>query len=118
MRCRSDLLWPQWPQGAAWPNSAPSGHRRDHPGMSALVTANGFDTDLAARLGAGRLHLLAYGLGASAFGMTFYDSEIAILLREPVAGLLITCVGVPEYTARPGGLPGAPTAVRIVAPHV
>jgi hypothetical protein len=65
----------------------------------------------------GRLHLAAYALGASATGMTFVDSEVPALLGEPCAdGLLFTCVGVPAYTSRPGGLPGAPTAVRRVSP--
>ncbi len=44
--------------------------------------------------------------------MTFYDSEIAGLLGEPLAGLLFTCVGVPAYRSRPGGPPGAPHAMR------
>jgi hypothetical protein len=62
----------------------------------------------------GRLHLLAYALGASASGMTFLDSEIPELLGERLDGLLFTCVGVPEYTATPGGTPGTPTAVRMI----
>ncbi len=45
--------------------------------------------------------------------MTFLDSEIPGLLGEPLAGLLLTCVGVPGYrNARPAGRPGAPTADR------
>ena len=62
----------------------------------------------------GRLRLLTYALGASASGMTFLDSEIPELLGEPLDGLLFTCVGVPEYTATPGGAPGTPTAVRMI----
>jgi SagB-type dehydrogenase family enzyme len=73
------------------------------------------DAHLAAGLVEGRLHLLAYGLGASASGMTFVDSEVPALLGEPLDALLFTCVGVPEYTSAAGGLPGAPTAVRKVA---
>jgi SagB-type dehydrogenase family enzyme len=42
----------------------------------------------------GRLHLAAYALGIGASGMTFLDSEIEPLLGEPLAGLLLTCVGV------------------------
>jgi hypothetical protein len=76
------------------------------------------EAHLAAGLVEGRLHLLAYGLGASASGMTFYDSEVPKLLGEPLDGVLVTCVGVPEYTPAPGGLPGKPTAFRQVSPRV
>jgi hypothetical protein len=73
------------------------------------------EAQLAAGLVEGRLHLLAYALGASASGMTFLDSEIPALLGEPLDALLFTCVGVPEYASAAGGPPGAPTAVRKVA---
>jgi hypothetical protein len=76
------------------------------------------DAHLAAGLAMGRLHLLAYGLGASASGMTFLDSEIADLLGEPVDGLLLTCVGVPEYRSSPGGRPGDPTPVGRIQPRL
>ena len=76
------------------------------------------DAQLAAGLVEGRLHLLAYGLGASASGMTFIDSEVPALLGEPLDALLFTCVGVPEYASARGGLPGAPTEVRMVTPRV
>ena len=69
------------------------------------------EEQLAAGLVEGRLHLLAYALGASASGMTFLDSEMPALLGEPLDALLFTCVGVPEYASAPGGPPGAPTAV-------
>jgi hypothetical protein len=72
------------------------------------------EAQLAAGLVEGRLHLLAYALGASASGMTFVDSEVPVLLGEHLDALLFTCVGVPEYTPAPGGLPGAPTAIREV----
>jgi hypothetical protein len=67
---------------------------------------------LAAGLVEGRLHLLAYAMGASATGMTFLDSEIPALVGEPLDALIFTCVGVPEYRATRGGLPGAPAEVR------
>ena len=70
------------------------------------------DAQLAAGLVEGRLHLLAYALGASASGMTFIDSEVPSLLGEPLDGLLFTCLGVPDYASRAGGPPGAPTAIR------
>jgi hypothetical protein len=72
------------------------------------------EAQLAAGLVEGRLHLLAYALGASASGMTFVDSEVPALLGEPLDALLFTCVGVPEYASAAGGSPGAPTAVRKV----
>jgi hypothetical protein len=50
-----------------------------------------------------RLHLLAYGLGASACGMMFIESEIPASIGEPLDALLFTCVGVPEYRSASGG---------------
>jgi nitroreductase len=76
------------------------------------------EAQLAAGLVEGRLHLAAYALGASASGMTFLDSEIPELLGEPLDALLFTCVGVPEYTSKAGGLPGRPTEFRQVAPRL
>jgi SagB-type dehydrogenase family enzyme len=67
---------------------------------------------LAAGLVEGRLHLLAYAMGASATGMTFLDTEIPALVGAPLDALIFTCVGVPDYRAKPGGLPGAPADVR------
>lgn len=75
------------------------------------------EAQLAAGLVEGRLHLMAYALGASASGVTFLDSEIPGLLGEAVRGLLLTCVGVPQYTSRPGGPPGAPVTVQTVLPR-
>ena len=76
------------------------------------------EAQLAAGLVEGRLHLIAYALGASACGMTFIDSEVPGLVGERLDGLLFTCVGVPEYRSASGGLPGAPTHVRGVTPRV
>jgi hypothetical protein len=78
------------------------------------------DAQLAAGLVEGRLHLLAYALGASASGMTFLDWEVPRLLGEPddLVTLLFTCVGVPEYRSRAGGPPGAPVEFRIVTPRL
>jgi hypothetical protein len=76
------------------------------------------EAQLAAGLVEGRLHLLAYTLGASASGMTFVDGEVPWLLGEPLDGLLLTCVGVPEHKAPAGGLPGSPTAFRQVTARV
>jgi hypothetical protein len=76
------------------------------------------DAQLAAGLVEGRLHLLAYALGAGASGMTFLDSEVPALLGEPLDGLLFTCVGVPEYQSAAGGLPGAPMGIRTVQPRI
>jgi hypothetical protein len=76
------------------------------------------EAQLAAGLVEGRLHLAAYALGAGASGMTFLDSEVPGLLGEPLDALLFTCVGVPEYTPKPGGLPGAPIEFRQVTPRL
>lgn len=69
------------------------------------------DVQLGAGLVNGRLHLAAFSLGIGASGMTFYDSEIAGLLGEPLAGLIFTCVGVPAYRNKQGGRPGAPASI-------
>jgi Nitroreductase family len=76
------------------------------------------EAQLSAGLVEGRLHLLAYGLGASASGMTFLDSEVPALLGEPLDALLFTCVGVPAYTPAPGGPPGAPPPIRRAKPRL
>jgi hypothetical protein len=75
------------------------------------------EAQLAAGFVEGRLHLLAYALGASACGMTFADSLLPALLGQKVDGLLFTCVGVPEYASAAGGMPGAPTPVRMIMPR-
>jgi hypothetical protein len=72
------------------------------------------ELQLAAGLVEGRLHLAAFALGYGASGMTFVDSEIQRLLGEDLAGMLFTCVGVPEYRNRRGGPPGAPVHGRQV----
>jgi hypothetical protein len=71
---------------------------------------------LASGIVEGRLHLAAYALGATATGMTFYDSEVPALLAEDadLIPLLFTCVGVGEYANKAGGPPGAPVQVRRV----
>ena len=76
------------------------------------------EAQLAAGIVEGRLHLLAYALGASASGMTFIDSEVPATIGEPLDGLLLTCVGVPDYRSASGGLPGAPTEVQGVRPNL
>jgi hypothetical protein len=77
------------------------------------------DAQLAAGLVEGRLHLMAYALGAAASGMTFSDFELRALLEdEALFGLLITCVGVPEYASRRAGEPGRPTRVGNIQPRL
>jgi Nitroreductase family len=79
------------------------------------------EAQLAAGMVEGRLHLAAYALGATATGMTFYDSEVPGLLGESdddLISLLFTCVGVAEYRSTPGGGPGAPVSVRVIAPRL
>jgi len=76
------------------------------------------EAQLAAGLAEGRLHLAAYALGAAASGMTFVDGLVPRLLGQAnMQGLLFTCIGVPEYTSKPGGPPGDPSAVQIVMPR-
>ena len=72
------------------------------------------EAQLDAGIVSGRLHLAAYALGIGASGMSFLDSEIEPLLGAPLAALLFTCVGVPTYAGKAGGMPGAP--VWIVTP--
>jgi hypothetical protein len=86
--------------------------------VSALDDREYREAQLAAGLVEGRLHLAAYALGAGASGMTFLDSEIPGLVGEPLDGLLFTCVGVPEYKSKPGGLPGTPSEIRMVTPRI
>ena len=86
--------------------------------VSALDDREYREAQLAAGLVEGRLHLLAYALGAGASGMTFLDSEVPGLLGERVDTLLFTCVGVPEYRSKRGGLPGAPSEFRQVTPRI
>jgi hypothetical protein len=76
------------------------------------------EAHLAAGIVEGRLHLAAYAMDASASGMTFLDSEIPALLDEPLQGVLLTCVGVPEYKSAAGGTPGQPTQVRMITPRL
>jgi hypothetical protein len=76
------------------------------------------DAQLAAGLAEGRLHLAAYALGATASGMTFVDGLLPRLVGQAnMQGLLLTCIGVPEYASKPGGTPGDPTAVQTVTPR-
>jgi SagB-type dehydrogenase family enzyme len=72
------------------------------------------EAQLGAGIVEGRLHLLAYAMGAAASGMTFADDLLGEVVGESVDGLLLTCVGVPEYVSAVGGAPGAPTEVRRV----
>jgi SagB-type dehydrogenase family enzyme len=74
------------------------------------------EAQLEAGIVEGRLHLAAYALGIGASGMTFLDAEIEGLLREPLAGMLITCVGVPTYRNKAGGRPGEPVSIRRIDP--
>ncbi|HEY7077064.1 MAG TPA: hypothetical protein VH418_16920 [Solirubrobacteraceae bacterium] len=73
------------------------------------------EAQLDAGLVSGRLHLEAFARGLGATGMTFVDERIPAVLGEPLAGLLLTCVGAPTYRHRPGGPPGAPTRMRPLA---
>ncbi len=69
------------------------------------------EAQLDAGIVSGRLHLAAYALGIGASGMSFLDSEIEPLLGVPLAALLFTCVGVPTYPGKPGGMPRTPASI-------
>ena len=86
--------------------------------VSALDDREYREAQLGAGLVEGRLHLLAYALGAGASGMTFLDSDVPDLLGEQVDTLLFTCVGVPEYASKRGGGPGKPEEFRQVTPRM
>lgn len=75
------------------------------------------EAQLLAGLVEGRLHLVAWSLGLAASGMTFRDTDLPDLLGTDVAGLLWTCVGVPEYRTRRSGAPGSPAEVTIIWPR-
>ena len=64
---------------------------------------------LEAGIAAGRLALAAFTLGYGATGLTFYDEAVAQFFTTRAACMLVTAVGVPDYTNTPGGHPGAPT---------
>ena len=74
------------------------------------------EAQLDAGIVEGRLHLAAFALGLGASGMTFLDSEIEGLLGEPLAALLITCIGLPTYRNKAGGPPGQPVSVLVPTP--
>src|SRR5438876_1872494 len=93
--------------------SNPSADRRLSPASNRIYAPT---PPNGSRRLAGRLHLAAYALGASASGMTFDDSQVPALLGERLDGLLFTCVGVPRYPNAPVGPPGTPTRVRRVTP--
>jgi hypothetical protein len=77
------------------------------------------EAQLTAGLVSGRLHLLAYSLGASASSMTFIDSEIPALLGDDkLSAMLFTCVGVPAYKSATAGPPGTPTQVQVREPRI
>jgi Nitroreductase family len=91
--------------------------------VMAMIDLNDLDdrdyreAQLDAGLVEGRLHLAAYALGIGASGMTFLDSAIEAMLGEPLAALLFTCVGVPEYRNKGGGKPGDPVPVHVQVPR-
>jgi hypothetical protein len=85
--------------------------------VAALDDRSYREAQLGAGLVEGRIHLLAYALGAAASGMTFADTLLDGVVGEGIDGLLLTCVGAPAYTSALGGAPGSPTEVRQVEPR-
>jgi hypothetical protein len=64
---------------------------------------------LEAGIAVGRLALAAFTLGYGAAGLTFYDEAVTQSFAAGAACMLVTAVGVADYTNAPGGHPGAPT---------
>jgi hypothetical protein len=64
---------------------------------------------LEAGIAVGRLALAAFTLGYGATGLTFYDEAVTQSFAAGAACMLVTAVGVADYTNAPGGHPGAPT---------
>ena len=83
------------------------------PGRSTPATATSYrGAQLDAGPVSGRLHLAAVALGIAATGMTFVDGEIPALVGEPLAALLLTCVGVPAYKHGPAARPDSRSRSR------
>ena len=72
------------------------------------------EAQLQAGIVEGRLHLAAFALGLGASGLTFLDSEVEPFVGEPLAGLLLTSVGVPTYRNKAGGPPGEPVMIGLM----
>jgi hypothetical protein len=66
------------------------------------------EAQLDSGLVGGRLLLAAVALGIGGSGMTFFDGDLPGLLGEPLAGLMLACLGVPVRKGLPGGTPGEP----------
>ena len=66
------------------------------------------EAQLDSGLVGGRLLLAAVALGIGGSGMTFFDADLPGLLGEPLAGLMLACLGVPVRKGLPGGTPGEP----------
>jgi hypothetical protein len=69
------------------------------------------EAQIDAGIASGRLQLAATGLGFGASGMTFVDPELHALIGAPLAGLILTCLGVAPYRTKPAGTPRHPTDV-------
>lgn len=110
-RLRGELYRVAWDQGLARDAAFVAIAATD---VGALDDREYREAQLGAGLAEGRLHLVAYALGASASGLTFLDGEVRALLDEPLDALLFTCVGVPKYKPATGGPPGAPTRFRMI----
>ena len=66
------------------------------------------EAQLDSGLVGGRLLLAAVALGIGGSAMTFFDADLPGLLGEPLAGLMLACIGVPVRRGLPGGPPGEP----------
>ena len=87
-------------------------HAADLDTVLAEYGARGYRAaQFQAGFAAERLELAAFSIGLGATGLTFYDDEVQQVFSTSSACMLVTAVGVPDYTSRPGGKPGEPTAL-------
>jgi hypothetical protein len=89
---------------------------------AAVVVASAVDLDaiddrgyreaqIDAGIASGRLQLAATALGFGATAMSFVDPELVALVGAPLAGLLLTCLGVAPLRTKRAGTPRHPRDV-------
>ena len=88
------------------------GTRRHGPALSAAIDDRGYrEAQIDAGIACGRLQLAATALGFGATGMTFVDTELPAVIGAPLAGLLLTCLGVAPFRTTRAGTPRNPRDV-------
>jgi hypothetical protein len=68
---------------------------------------------LEAGVVAGRLQLAAFTLDCGGTGLTFLDEDVSAAFDTSAACMLAISIGVPAYSAKPGGSPGRPTRLAL-----